>query len=201
MLRTSPGAHDGPVLVLDRLEGSALHAAPSGYFAAVATTDALRAEWEREGFGPLRARAHELAGPDPLRNGHGRAAAIGVAAAGVRDGRVLLGRRREAWPPTRASGTWLPSGMVEPGARIEDQVRRELDGGARRTGRPARPLGVGFDLRRLRAELCWTLELHSDEVELGEEFVEASWIDPEARWPDPLTPAAAAVLALLLAGA
>ena len=95
MLRDSPGAHDGPVLVLDRLEGPTLHAAPSGYFAAVATTDSLRAEWEREGFGPLRARAHELAGADPLRNGHGRAAAIGLAAAGVREGRVLLGRRSE----------------------------------------------------------------------------------------------------------
>ena len=189
------------MLVLDRLEGATLHAAPSGYFAAVATTDSLRVEWDREGFGPLRARVHELAGADPLRNGRGRAAAIGVAAAGVREGRVLLGRRAEHLAADPGYWHVVPSGMVEPGAAVEDQVQRELSEELGAPAGPPQPLGVGFDLRRLRPELCWTLELYSEEVELGEEFVEASWIDPEARWPEPLTPAAAAVLALLLAGA
>jgi hypothetical protein len=193
--------HDGPVLVLDRLEGGVLHTTRSGYFAALATTDSLRAEWEREGFGPLRARAHELAGSDPLRDGTGRASAIGLAAAAVHRGRVLLGRRADHLAADPGRWHVVPSGMVEPGAPVGDQLERERreELGPGPAG-PAEPLGIGFDLRRLRPELGFRLELYSEEVELGDEFAEASWTDPAGPWPEPLTPAAAAVLALLLAG-
>ena len=198
VLRHSPETHDGPVAVLGRIEGSTVSVAPSSYFAALATGDSLRAEWEREGFGALRARAHELAGDDPLRNGHGRAAAIGLAVAAVYGGRVLLARRAAhlAVDP----GRWhvAPSGTLEPRVALADQLARELEEeiGVTAVGPPA-GLGLGFDLLRLRAELCFRLELYSEDFALGEEFTEASWVDPLESWPDPLAPAAAAVLALL----
>ena len=89
--------------------------------------------------------------------------------------------------------------MVEPGAAIEDQVAAGADRGARRDRRRARPqpLGLGFDLLRLRPELCFRVELFSANVTLGDEFTEATWIDPAGRLAEPLTPAAAAALALL----
>ncbi|MDQ3648018.1 MAG: NUDIX hydrolase [Actinomycetota bacterium] len=202
LTRCSPRLHDGRVLALDRAHSSHLSARRAGYLAAVATTDSLRAEWERQGRGPLRERAHALAAPDPLRTGDGRVAAIGLAAAATHGGRVLVARRslRLAADP----GHWhvAPSGMLEPGAPLEDQLQRELaeELGVAASGAPAL-LGLGFDLLRLRPELCWSLELYSERVELGDEFAEACWIDPAGAWPEPLTPAAAATLALLAARA
>ena len=184
--------------MLDRLDGSTVHTTRSGYFAALATGDALRAEWEREGFGPLRARAHELAGGEPLRSGHGRAASLGLAVATLHEGRVLLGRRSQELATDPGHWHTAPSGTLEPERPLADQVAAELEEEIGVTGAgPAEPLGLGFDLPRLRVELCLSLELYSGEFELGEEFVEASWIDPRGRWPEPLAPAAAAVLALL----
>lgn len=198
VLSTSPDAFDGPVAVLDRIEGSVLHAAASGYFAALRTGDSLRAEWEREGFGPLRARAHELAGGEPLTVGRGRAAAIGLAVAAVHAGRVLLGRRSERLAVDPGRWHTAPSGTLEPEGLLADQIAGEL---AEEIGvtdaHPPEALGLGFDLLRLRPELCWRLELYSDEVELGDEFDEACWIDPREAWPEPLAPAAAAALALM----
>ena len=195
--RRTPGLHDGSLLALDRLDRDVLHARRSGYLAAVATADALRAEWEREGMGPLRTRAHQLAGADPLRNGHGRAAAVGVAVAATRRGHVLIGRRSERLAAD--PGLWhvAPAGMLEPGQPVEAQVAREL-GEELGVGVAAAPraLGIGFDLLRLRPELCLTTELASGAIELGEEFTEARWLDPAGDWPDRVTPAAAAALAL-----
>jgi len=200
--RRTPRLYDGPVLALDRVEGETLHTRPSGYLATVATADALRAEWEREGFGPLRARAHEVAGSDPLRNGNGRAAAVGLAVVTALGGRVLLGRRSDnvAADP----GLWhtAPSGMLEPGVDLADQMGRELEEelGPQDVGWSAEVLGLGFDLLRLRPEVCWSLEpIDEPELRLGEEFVEARWIDPAVEWPEDLTPAAATALALFLA--
>ena len=196
--RRTPGLHDGPVLVLDHLEGDTLHARPSGYLAAVATADALRAEWEREEMGPLRARVHELAGPDPLRDGHGRAAAVGLAVVTVFAGRVLLARRSSA--VAADPGLWhvAPSGMLEPGVDLVDQIARELDEElGLDAGWKAEPLGLGFDLLRLRPEVCWSLEPHDEPaLRLGDELTEVRWIDPAADWPDDIAPAAAAALAL-----
>jgi hypothetical protein len=186
--------------VLDRLDGSTVHTARSGYYAALATGDALRAEWKREGFGPLRARAHELAGGDPLRNGHGRAASLGLAVATLHGGRVLLGRRSQELATDPGRWHTAPSGTFEPERSLADQVAVELEEEIGVSGaEPAKPLGLGFDLPRLKVELCVSFELYSGEFELGEEFVEASWIDPRGPWPEPLAPAAAAVLALLAA--
>ena len=198
LARRTPGLHDGPVLALDHLEGDTMHARPSGYLATVATADALRAEWEREGMGRLRSRAHELAGADPLRNGHGRAAAVGLAVVTTFAGHVLLGRRSPA--VAADPGLWhvAPSGMLEPGVEVVDQIERELEEElGLDAGREARALGLGFDLLRLRPEVCWRLEaLEEPELRLGEEFTEVRWIDPTGDWPEDLTPAAAAALAL-----
>jgi hypothetical protein len=110
---------------------------------------------------------------------------------------VLLGRRA---PDLAADpGRWhvSPSGTLEPGAGLEDQVDRELDEelGMRAEG-GYRPLGFGFDLLRLRPEICLACELAEGEVRLGKEFGEARWLDPAQSWPAELTPAAAAALAL-----
>jgi ADP-ribose pyrophosphatase YjhB (NUDIX family) len=185
------------VLVLERLDGDELSARRSGYFANVRTADALRAEWLREGMGPLRARAHALADGDPLHDGHGRAAAVGLAVVATHAGRVLLGRRSRSLAAD--PGLWhvAPSGMLEPGTSVEAQVERELREELGVEGAEApRMLGVGFDLLRLRPELCLTLELSGEEVQPGAEFSETRWIDPTDDWPADLTPAAAAALAL-----
>lgn len=196
--RRTPGLHDGPVLALDHLDGELLHTRPSSYLATLATTDTLRAEWQRQGMGPLRTRAHELADPDPLRNGHGRAAGVGLAVVTTFGGRVLLGRRSGA--VAADPGLWhvAPSGMLEPGVDLVDQIQRELEEElGLDTGWSGRALGLGFDLLRLRPEVCWALEpLDEPELRLGDEFTEGCWIDPTGDWPEDLTPAAAAALAL-----
>jgi hypothetical protein len=116
----------------------------------------------------------------------------------LHEGRVLLGRRSQELATDPGSWHTAPSGTLEPGRRLAEQVAGELEEEIGVTGAgPAEPLGLGFDLLRLRVELCLSLELYSGEFELGEEFAEASWIDPRGRWPEPLAPAAAAVLALL----
>jgi hypothetical protein len=103
----SPRMFDGPVLALDHVDGGVVHAVRASYFDMVATCDSLASDPE------LRAYAERLAAPDPLRNGHGRAAAIGVTAVVVRDGRFSLGRRsaQVALDP----GRWhvVPSGTVD----------------------------------------------------------------------------------------
>lgn len=131
--------HDGPVLVLDRVAGGRILAAPSSYFAMVATCDALRAEYLDAGSAgsagragaavplalrlvlPLRQLADAAAAPDdPLHSGHGRAAAIGLSVVttvpSVSGRAFLVGRRR----PDLATdpGLWhvAPSGMLEPAA-------------------------------------------------------------------------------------
>lgn len=201
LTRRTPGLHDGPVLALDRLEGGVLHARPSSYLATLATADVLRAEWEEwegQGVGPLRSRVHQLASPDPLRHGRGRAAAVGLAVVISFAGRVLLGRRAEALAAD--PGLWhvAPSGMLEPGVGVEDQIERELgEELGLDTDWSGRALGLGFDLLRLRPEVCWALEpLDEPELRLGDEFAEVCWIDPHGAWPEDLTPAAAAALAL-----
>ncbi len=101
-----PTMHDGPVLTLQRLDGPVVHAARSGYFALIASCDAVRAELDgapssvRDGLAafygepreatvdamgllaalPLRAAVHAAAGGDPLASGAGRAAGLGVSA-------------------------------------------------------------------------------------------------------------------------
>jgi hypothetical protein len=143
----SPGMFDGPVLALERIEDDVIHAVRAGYFDMVATCDALAADPE------LRAYAEELAAPDPLRNGFGRAAAIGVTVLAIRNRAFTLGRRAAhlALDP----GRWhvVPSGTVDTrglAATIADELAAEHGVAA---PPPMRVLALGHDRSRLRPEL------------------------------------------------
>src|SRR3954453_12405779 len=147
VLSRSRGTFNGPVLVLDRIEGATIHVKQAGYFDMIATCDALVLDAE------LRRRAEQLAGGDPLHRGHGRAAAVGVGVVGVRRGRFTLGLRAPqlALDP----GRWhlVPSGTVDARgleATIAAELREE-HGIERVTG--LRVIGLGWDLARLRPEL------------------------------------------------
>ena len=143
----SPGMFDGPVLALERIEDGVIHAVRASYFDMVATCDSLAADPD------LRAYAERLAAPDPLRNGHGRAAAIGVTAVVVRGGRFTLGRRSAdvALDP----GRWhvVPSGTVDGrglAATLADELHDEHGISALP---PLRVIALGHDTTRLRPEL------------------------------------------------
>ena len=99
VLARSSGTFDGPILALDRVDRGQIHAVRAGYFDMIATCDSLAADPE------LHAYASELAAPDPLRIGTGRAAAIGLSAIVVRGGVFTLGRRSDALPLDPAAGT------------------------------------------------------------------------------------------------
>jgi len=219
--------HDGVVVVSTEISGEIIYAQRSGYFAMLATSDALRAEFmsgrpER----PLRARAHVLAGdPGPLISGRGRAAAVGVSVVvtvrGRRNRGFLLGRRRLDLAMDGNEWQLAPSGMVEPanpGDVIVESVRRELAeelsiavGTAELTER-LRPLGLAIDLLRLRPEVCVRFDAADEEIDTlslelaADEFNTARVVgmspqDMNSVWselgPPNLTPAAAGAMALL----
>ena len=193
--RRVPAMHDGPVLAMTAVDGGVVRARRAGYFDMVATGDALA------GDPALRARALALAGDDPLRRGDGRVAAIGLSVAAVlRDGRVLLGRRRADLPLDPGRWHVVPSGMLEPGpdpiaAAVAREAREEL--GVDVDPRAARMLGLGWDLERLRPEVCVALALAAlPEGAGGDEFEVVEAFDA-ARPPAPLTPGAECALALL----
>jgi 8-oxo-dGTP pyrophosphatase MutT (NUDIX family) len=193
--RRVPAMHDGPVLAMTAVSGGLVCARRAGYFDMVATADALA------GDPALRARAAALAGGEPLRRGDGRVAALGLSvAATLPDGRVLLGRRRAELPLDPGAWHVVPSGMLEPdpdpiGAAVAREALEELgvavDPGA------VRMLGLGWDLARLRPEVCAALALEAAPARAGgDEFDAVEAFDP-ARPPSPLTPGAACALALL----
>lgn len=189
---------DGAVLALDHIDGGAIHAAHASYFDMIATCDAL------PGNPALRDHAERLAAPDPLRVGNGRAAAIGVTAVVVRDGRFTLGRRSAnlALDP----GRWhiVPSGTVDArglAATLEDELRGEHH---IEEVPPMRVIGLGYDLARLRPELA----LITDDLgQIGpppptEEFSEFREVRLDsdaisAVWELDLTAAASVALAAL----
>jgi 8-oxo-dGTP pyrophosphatase MutT (NUDIX family) len=228
----SPGMHDGSVEACVTAAGFPLRSAPGGYFDAIATSDSLRAEYvkalaDRTGLAslPLRTLAHQASGGDPLRSGQGRVAAIGVSVAvilpwGASRGLVLGLRSSDlATDP----GMWhiAPSGTLEPGGEdpvirvvkreLAEELNVHLDSEDDLAGR-LEPLGIGFDLLRLRPEICLRLELQDAEapssgpvlssLEFQERaLVETSGTSMAAFWqshpPEILTPAAAAAIALL----
>ena len=219
ILAAHPGTYDGPVAAMVDRRADAMVLAPGTYFDMLATCDALQAEWsDSPGPTPMRDLADALAGGDPLTSGSGRVAAAGVSVAVTvdRDGatHVLLGRR--AAGVATDAGRWhvAPSGMVEPTHIAEStgalhplvsSMVREL---AEETGITAAPaptlLGIGFDMLRLRPEVCLRVHLAGDVAQaLTEEFDRSALVplDPDALWaahpPETLTPAAAATLALL----
>jgi hypothetical protein len=193
--RRVPAMHDGAVLAMTSIEGAVVRARPAGYFDMVATGDALA------GDAALRARAVALAGGDPLRRGDGRVAALGLSVAAVLpDGRVLLGRRRAELPLDPGAWHVVPSGMLEPepdpvAAAVAREGREEL--GVEVASSAVRMLGVGWDLERLRPEVCLALELQAHPARAGgAEFDLVEAFDVE-RPPAPLTRGAACALALL----
>jgi 8-oxo-dGTP pyrophosphatase MutT (NUDIX family) len=223
-IRAGRRVHDGPVAVLDGVAADRVTAAIGSYFEMIATCDSLAAEYAAaSGSLPLRDRAHLVAGGNPLHDGRGRAAAIGVSVAAVvrtRRGRgLVLGRRRAdlAVEP----GRWhvLPSGIVEEwdDDPVLDTLARELreeigvDFGSEAELRARlTPLGLGHDLPRLRPDVCFRLDLEdfpvadlaADRDELDAiEVVELSRAGLRDFWrdhpPSALTPPAAATVALL----
>jgi 8-oxo-dGTP pyrophosphatase MutT (NUDIX family) len=193
--RRVPAMHDGPVLAMTAVSGGLVHARRAGYFDMVATADALAHD------PGLRGRAAALAGEDPLRRGDGRVAALGLSvAATLPDGRVLLGRRRAELPLDPGAWHVVPSGMLEPGpdpiaAAVAREALEELgvaaDPGAVRT------LGLGWDLARLRPEVCVALELEAVPARAGGDEFDVVEAFAVARPPQPLTAGAACALALL----
>ena len=177
------------------VSGGVVRARRAGYFDMVATADALA------GDPALRARAAAVAGGDALRRGDGRVAALGLSvAATLPGGRVLLGRRRAGLPLDPGAWHVVPSGMLEPdpdpiAAAVAREALEELgiavDPGA------VRVLGLGWDLARLRLEVCAALALDAAPARAGgDEFDVVEAFDP-ARPPGPLTAGAACALALL----
>ena len=193
--RRVPAMYDGPVLSMTAVSGAVVHARAAGYFDMVATADALAHD------PALRARGATLAGGDPLHRGDGRVAAVGLSfAATLPDGRVLLGRRRADLPLDPGAWHVVPSGMLEPepdpiGTAVAREALEELGVAADATA--VRTLGLGWDLARLRPEVCVALALEAVPARAGgDEFdvVEAFAI---ARPPSPLTAGAACALSLL----
>lgn len=202
VLARSPGAFDGAALALDRIDADGVvHALHGRYFDLLATCDAL--------VDPeLRAQAELLAGPDPLRNGRGRMAGIGISAVVVRNGVFTLGRRSESlamdpgrWhivPSGTIDGRGLVATLVDELAEEHGLPRSALDG--------ARVIALGHDVDRLHPELiAMTRDLGAAPApRAGNEFsaFRDVALDPAAideLWrhlgPDELTPAAAVALA------
>jgi 8-oxo-dGTP pyrophosphatase MutT (NUDIX family) len=193
--RRVPAMHDGPVLAMTAVRGAVVHARRAGYFDMVATADALADDVA------LRARAVEVAGSEPLRCGAGRVAAVGLSvAATLPDGRVLLGRRRAELPLDPGAWHVVPSGMLEPepdpiGAAVAREALEEL--GVAADPSAVRMLGLGWDLARLRPEVCVALALEAVPARAGGDEFDAVEAFEIARPPTPLTAGAAFALALL----
>ena len=172
-----------------------MHARRAGYFDMVATADALAHD------PVLRARAAAVAGGDPLRRGDGRVAALGLSvAATLPDGRVLLGRRRAELPLDPGAWHVVPSGMLEPepdpiAAGVAREALEEL--GVAADPSAVRVLGLGWDLARLRPEVCVALALEAVPARAGGDEFDVVEAFAVARPPSPLTAGAACALSLL----
>jgi len=232
----SPEMYDGRVLACVVADGFPIRCTAGGYFDAIATSDSLRSEYmDRVPLDsgthttledlPLRRLAHEASAGNVLRSGRGRVAAIGVSVAvtvPVTSGRALiLGLRSDRVAADPHMWHVAPSGMLEPrGADpVIDLVERELSeelgievGQSEELSSRLESLGLGFDLLRLRPEICLRLDLLEQEIQrqglvlAREEFqdqclVELSDSGMSDFWrshpPHTLTPAAAATIALL----
>lgn len=127
-----------------------------------------------------------------------RVPGVGCGAAILRDGRLLLVKRRRA----PEAGHWnLPGGKVDFGERVEDAIRREI----------AEEVGVGIRLERLLAvvemigldDQHWVSPTWLARIEAGEpqnlepEKAEALVWAPLDAPPQPLALAARAAIAAL----
>ena len=160
---------NGATLALQHARPGVLSVRPGTYFDQLAVCEKLLAEGTE---GPLRDRADQRADRDPLHNGSGRASAVSVSGLLVLVGpdgdcRFTLGQRSMSLAV--APGDWhvLPAGMLEPADPriLRDGLRRELAEEVCHPGLAAPAdieraldgalvLGVAFDLRRLRLDVC-----------------------------------------------
>jgi 8-oxo-dGTP pyrophosphatase MutT (NUDIX family) len=232
----SPSMHDGRVLACVATAGFPLICASGGYFDAIATSDSLRTEYLRHVADgersptdldalPLRRLAHEASAGDVLRHGQGRVAAVGVSVAvtiPATSGRALvLGLRSHELATDPDTWHIAPSGTLEPSGAdpvidvVERELSEELDlriGTSRELSTRLIPLGIGYDLLRLRPEICLRLDLRQGDLPrqglllASGEFQEQCLVDLSTEgmskfWashpPRTLTPAAAAAIALL----
>lgn len=222
---------DGPILAFSRLSGAMIEAYPASYFAATRSAGALETEARDAGRtrSPLREAAFAAAGGDPMRDGAGRVALVGVMIAVVlrRRGRrwLVIGRRSPR--VASAIGTWaMIAGSLEPHpsdaplpATIAAELTEEYPGLAEvapigRMVARAVVLGGCFNVRRLVPSVCVAVEATIDRppAALGpltaREFTQTRLVrlDPAGAvsfWstygPDDLAPPAAATAALLFA--
>ena len=189
--RRVPAMHDGPVLAMTSRRAAA-SCARAGR--ATSTWWPPPTRWPAI---PRCARGRRrVAGGDPLRRGDGRVAALGLSvAATLPGGRVLLGRRRAELPLDPGAWHVVPSGMLEPdpdpiAAAVAREALEELgvavDPGA------VRMLGLGWDLARLRPEVCVALALEAAPARAGGDEFDVVEAFEVARPPAPLTAGAPA---------
>lgn len=108
-----------------------------------------------------------------------RDAPVVVAAAIVRDGRLLLGRR--AWP-TALAGQWeLPGGGADPGETAGQALRRELDEELGVGIEPGAQLGADVPLPDGRVLRAYRARLVSGEPVLREHAA-VRWVDADELW-------------------
>ena len=160
VLRAAPGTWNGAILGFRKLAGDTVIAGRTDYFTMLATSDALRAEREREGEGgPLRSRARAAAGGDPLRSGAGRASVVGLSILPVLthgdEAWLLVGRRsRDLAISPGLVGTI--DGCTEPGAgerplleNLARELAEEAPGAVALSGRAAAELVADARLQGL----------------------------------------------------
>jgi 8-oxo-dGTP pyrophosphatase MutT (NUDIX family) len=229
VIRRFPEMFNGPIVALDRIASGGIFARPGTYFDMIATSDVLAAEYLRAASAPglettpLRDRADANAGGNPFRQGRGRVAAIGVTVLLLErelNGSGLtftIGRRRSGLAIDPNCWHVIPSGMIEPGdaplrAAIYGELREEA--GLETSQVPTDAisvLGYGFDLLRLRTEICVAVSLpaatprdngsaasaefsSTRAVRLNEAGLASFWQECS---PGTTTPACAAAVALL----
>jgi 8-oxo-dGTP diphosphatase len=104
----------------------------------------------------------------------------GAQAVIVRDGRVLLGRRR-ADP---GAGLWdLPGGFLHEGEDALEGLRREVREETHLEIRPVEFLGTWNEPYWHRTVLCltWLAEVDGGSERAGDDLVELSWFSPAER--------------------
>jgi 8-oxo-dGTP pyrophosphatase MutT (NUDIX family) len=222
----APSIFDGAVAAFAgwRPDGR-LVVGPGSYFEMIATCDALRAEFQCAGPGTalvLREEVERIAGGRPLEAVGGRVAAVGVSVAvtilGKGGGRqVLMGRRSNTVALDAGQVHLVPSGMTELHQKPVETAQREFTeelGVSLPNDAQLIELGIGWDLLRLRPEICFWLDLPgTDDLvssvtegggngEFGYRWLaDVGGTNWDKMWevlpPEAVTPAATATLALL----
>ena len=155
-----PRMHDGPVLAMTAVHGGVVRARRAGYFDMVATADALARRSRAARAGRRAGRRRSAA---PRRRAGRRHRAVGRGA-GARRRRAARAPARR--PPARPGPlARRPLGDARaragPGRRPRSRARRREELGVDVDPAAVRMLGLGWDLARLRPEVCVALALDS----------------------------------------